>query len=232
MKLSTPLNGKRIRDHFRYNFWMYLLAAVLSVFVWNMIYIQTEYRPPENKRIDIYVQTVETTAEAIDALLLPVWQQAVPEMELVRAVTVMPSGGASYMGEMQLMTYLAAGEGDLYLLDAADFKRFAAQGAFMPLEAWVEQGDIRLNGLDVQSGWIASQQSEEVDGKTVYTTERHLYGIPASGFRRFEEALDMRMDGKFAAVKVDNGNDEHVIPFLSYLIGWAQEDMEQEGTGR
>ncbi len=227
MKLSTPLTGKRVRDHFAYSFWKYLLAAVLSVFVWNMVYIQTEYRPPEHKRIDVYVQTAETTAQDIDAFLSPVWQAAVPDMELVRAVTLMPSGGGNYMSDMQLVTYLAAHEGDLYMLSAADFKKFAAQGAFLPLEAMVERGEIVADGLDLQPGWVASQQSDEVDGKIVYTAERHLYGIPAKSLKRFEKELGMHVDGMYMAVTVTNGNDENVIPFLSYLVRWAQDETGQ-----
>lgn len=231
MKLSTPLTQKRVRDHFAYSFWKYLLAAVLSVFVWNMVYIQTEYRPPENKRIDIYVQTAETTAEAIDAFLKPVWEAAAPDMELVRSVTLMPSGGENYLSDMQLVTYLAAHEGDLYMLSAADFKKFASQGVFLPLETLVENGRIDAAGIDVQAGWVASQQSDEADGKIVYTTERHLYGIPAKSLKRFEKVLGMHVDDMYIAVTAVNGNDENVIPFFSYLVQWAQDVTDNKGTG-
>lgn len=227
MKLSTPLTEKRIRDHFAYSFWKYLLAAVLSVFVWNMVYIQTEYRPAEDKRIDVYVQTAETTADEIDRFLKPVWEAAVPGMELVRSVTLMPGGGANYMSDMQLVTYLAANEGDLYMLTAADFKKFAAQGAFLPLETLAESGRILTAGLDLQSGWVASQQIDEVNGKTVYNTERHLYGIPAKNLKRFEKELGMHVDDMYIAVTVTNGNDENVIPFLSHLVQWAQDGKGQ-----
>lgn len=222
MKLATPLTKKRIRDHFIYNFWKYLLSAALCIFLWNMIYIQTEYRPPENKRIDVYVQTAQVTADEIDSFLKPVWNDAVPDMELVRSVVLMMSGGADYMSNMQLVTYLTAGEGDLYMLTAADFKRFAAQEAFLPLEQMVESGEIDATGIDTRSGWVTSQQTHEEDDKTVYTTEQHLYGIPAHNLKRFEKELGMCTDDLYIAVSVSNGNEDNVIAFLSYLIQWAQ----------
>lgn len=224
MKLSTPLTKKRMIDHLAYHFWKYLLAAVLSVFVWNMVFLQTEYRPPQEKRIDIYLQAAGVSAEDADAFFHPVWQSAVPDMETVQTVVLMPSGQDSYLGDMQLTTYLMAGEGDLYILSRADFKKFASQGAFIPLEGLAQSGALDLSGLDAKAGWIASQTAEEADGQTAAATRQHLYGIPMKGLERFERALGLNADDLLVGITVLSGNEDNAVKFLSGLLDWSRSE--------
>ena len=54
-------------------------------------------------------------------------------MELVSGVTLLASSSDDYYSQMQLTTYIAAGEGDIYFLPSGDFKSFAANGAFLPV---------------------------------------------------------------------------------------------------
>ena len=52
MKIKTPLTKQRLRTHFTYHLWKYLLAAALTVFCVNLLYTTTAYRSPENLRIE------------------------------------------------------------------------------------------------------------------------------------------------------------------------------------
>ena len=47
MKIKTPLTKQRLRTHFTYHLWKYLLAAALTVFCVNLLYTTTAYRSPE-----------------------------------------------------------------------------------------------------------------------------------------------------------------------------------------
>lgn len=229
MKLSTPLTRKRIQDHFRYHIWKYVLVAALSFFGWNMYYIQTEYRPPEDKRIDLYVQSALITSEQLDARLKVIWDKYVPDMETVENVIMLPSGQDNYLSDIQLMTYLAAGQGDIYILSGKDFKKFASQGAFLPMEDLVENGTLHINGIDVSSGYVTYRESQEENDETVVVTESHLYGIPAAGITGLSDVLGINTSNLFISVTHANNNDANVFAFLDGLIREAQGHAIGEG---
>ena len=214
------LTKSRLQDHFRYNAWKYALIIALSVLVWDFIYLQTAYRPPEDKRIDWYVQSPGSSAEELDAYLAPIWQASVPEMEQVASVMLMPSGGNDYYADMQLSTYLMAGQGDVYLLPRDLFKRYAAQGVFSPLEGYVAAGRLRLDGLDAAAGEVTYVETEANGAPTV--SERHLYGIPAAALSRLNEA-GIAPDNLVIAVSAASGNEDNIITFLDAFIAASRE---------
>ena len=149
MKIKTPLTKQRLRTHFTYHLWKYLLAAALTVFCVNLLYTTTAYRSPENLRVDIYMQSTTATQEKVDAFMKDVWQRSVPDMETVSTILLTAGSTDDYYSNMQLSVYLMAGEGDLYALSTEDFKRFAAQGVFIDLTPYVESGALNVEGIDM-----------------------------------------------------------------------------------
>lgn len=217
MKLSTTVNKAVIKDHFSYNWWKYILAAVLSVFVWNMYYVQTMYRPPEDKRIDIYVQGLPISQDELNALFEPIWKKYVPDMETVESVILFTNTDYDYYSSMQIMTYMMAGQGDIYMIDGDTFKRYAPQGVFLPLEGFVENGQIDAKGIDLRNGYISYQYTEDIDGKEVKKSELHLYGIPLKNIPISEE-LNAFSENMYLSVLYANNNEENVIKFIDGFI--------------
>ena len=118
-------------------------------------------------------------------------------------------------GDMQLSTYLAAGEGDVYILPKDKFIGFAENGALCELEnadeLWQATG---FDPAELKSGWRKDGDSGE----------RHLYGIPSEklpGLREYNY-----YDDGFVCVIVNNGNDDNVFRFLSAFCS----DMSGNGT--
>ncbi len=93
MKLSVKTTKKELKHHLQYSGFVYVLLVVASIALVSLIYTQTAYRPPQDKRIDIYMQAPGASQEAVDAYLKPIWEAAVPEMEVVTAVMLMAPGG-------------------------------------------------------------------------------------------------------------------------------------------
>lgn len=228
MKLSTPLTKKRIRDHFSYNAWKYLLAAALSIFGWNMFYLQTQYRPPEEKRIDLYIQSSSATSEQADAYFKAVWEKYVPDMEAVESVIVLPSSQDNYMTDVQLTTYLAARQGDIYILSGVDYKKYAAQGAFLPLEDLVEKGVLKVQDENLKSGFVTYRETQIVDNESVVVSQSHLYGIPTNKLEGLRDALGLDIDNTYISITHANNNDENVIKFMAGLIEYAGFKQETE----
>ena len=125
-------------------------------------------------------------------------------------------------GPMQLSTYIAAGEGDLYLPAPGSvclhglLRRLAAPGGGRGADGFFTDRDISL-----QSGWRREADSGE----------SHLYGIPLSRLPGLEQYL--YVENGYLAVLITNRNDENVMKFLRILC----EDMltrrraEVEGAG-
>ncbi len=211
MKIATPLTKERLKTHITYSTWKYVLLVVAAVFGWNLLYTTTAYRSPQNLRIDVYIKSSTASQEMADEFMRPVWQETVPEMEIVQSV-IMASTGEDYYSAMQLSVYIMANEGDIYILGADDFKSYAAQGAFMPLEELVETGVIDATDIDLSSGYVAMQPDEDMPYET------HLYGIPADTLYGYMNGFYLDNRGMYLAIALGNGNDDNVIPFLDGLV--------------
>ena len=92
MKIKTPITKDRLRTHFAYNFWKYLIAIIGSIFAWNLIYTTTAYRSPQDKRVDLYIQSSYVSEDSAKKFIDPIWKASVPDMETVSSVTNLMTG--------------------------------------------------------------------------------------------------------------------------------------------
>ncbi len=212
MSIKTPLDPKRIKNHFAYGYWKYLILIVVAIAGWNLIYQTTQYRPPAEKRIDFYVASNTMDSDALHAWLSDVRQEAFPELELMEAYSVMAGTDDPY-AQMQLSTFIMAGEGDVYLLDAERFKSFASQGAMLPLDNYVADNSLNVKDLDVSHGYVTVEE----------TGERQLLGIPADKLFGLLNHFGIDCRGAVLCVMVRSGNELNAVKFVDYLIQNMQE---------
>ena len=200
--MRTPLTLPALKQHLTYNWWKYLLLALLSFGLIDLLYSMTQYRPPKEKKIEFYVYGL-INEEPLTEYLDHVHADEMSDMEVLSPQMMTPD--ESY-GPMQLMTYLTAGEGDVYLLPRDQFVSYASSGALVPLE---DDGELISffdeNGVSLQSGWR----------KNAETGETHLYGIPQvklPGLYQYAVAQD-----GFLCLIVTGGNIENGRKFLRIL---------------
>ena len=237
MRLKTPVNQETIKHHITYSSWKYILMAVLVVMGWSLIYTTTAYRSPQNKRIDVYIQSNIGSQEVIDAFLEPVWKNTVPEMETVSSVIL--STVDDYATTMQMMAYMAAGEADIYFLNEQYFKSYAGQGGFLPLEDLVADGQLNVSDIDLTKGYVAYVEEYDEHDLPVKTSQ-HLYGIPLESFYGFMNGMQIDNRDMYAVITVNNQNDDNVIPFFNALLeagrgeqeDWMTEKTEQSNPER
>lgn len=215
MKLKTPVNRETVRQHMTYSAWKYAVLLIVVVFGWNLIYTVTTYRSPENKRIDVYIQSVTASQEIMDEFLKPIWQSTVPDMEIVESALL--GTGEDYTTTIQISTYIAAGEGDIYLLTEEYFKQLAGQGALLDLDLLVESGALDLAGINVAAGCVKVPSAyDEEDNPVAY--EQHLFGVPLRSLYGFMTEAQLDNRNLYATIMINNQNDENVIPFFNALI--------------
>ena len=223
MRIKTPINKETIKNHMTYSSWKYLVMAACVIFGWSLIYTTTAYRSPQNKRGDVYIQSNTASAESIQAFLDPIWKKTVPEMETVNGVAM--STIDDYTTSMQLMTYMAAGEGDIYFLTEQYFKSFAGQGSFLALEDLVADGTIQLDDVELSKGYVAYVEEYDENDRPIKTS-RHLYGIPLDSFYGFMGGMQLDNRGLYAVIIINNQNDENVIPFFNALLQAGRGEKE------
>lgn len=220
MKLNLPWSKDRLKSHFQYGSWKYLLLIVLSFFVWDLIYSATAYRPPQDKRIDLYIQSVTASQEDLQHYFEEIRADVVPDMELVSTAMLMGTTQSDIYAAQQLTTYLMAGEGDIYILTGPDFKQYASQGVFLRLDELIEQGKLdNAKDLQLNKGMVAIQEYDSDTEEMVTVSANHLYGIPMESLFGFLTDLNIDNRDRFLAVTIFNQNDENVLKFLNELIG-------------
>ena len=200
--MKTPINAETLRHHFTYSWWKYVLVLVAGIFLVNLILTVTTPRIPEDKRVDFYIYGL-SDSESLNAYMEKIRSEEMPDMEIMTSLTMFPNDA---YGPMQLMTYMSAQEGDVFLLTRDEFLSYASSGAFLPLEEDEElMGIFNEAGIDLRRGWRTLADSDET----------HLYGIPADMLPGLNALC--YADNGFLTVTVYNGNQENVMKFLRIL---------------
>lgn len=194
--MKTTVNAGTLKHHFTYNWWKYALVLLAGTFLVNLIFTVTTPQIPEDKRVDLYVIGY-ANQEKLNAWLEDIRQKEMPDMETITSAVSYPD---QTYGAMILTTYIAAQEGDLYLLSRDDFLSYAAAGAFAPLEEDQELMAIfNEAGLDLRRGWRTLSESGET----------HLFGIPLDMLPGLSTLC--YVENGFLAVTMYNGNMENVM---------------------
>ena len=200
--MKTPFTSGRLKQHITYSWWKYLLIIAISFAIVDLLYSVTAYHPPREKSVTLYVYGY-MDEQGLTEYMGHVRETEMPEMEDLSPLLMMPD---DTYGPMQLLTYLSAGEGDLYLLPREEFLSYALNGTLVPLE-----GDAELMalfdsaGVSLQNGWRRETE----------TGETHLYGIPQDklpGLTKYAYAKD-----GYLCLVVTGRNQENAARFLRIL---------------
>ena len=207
--MKTPVNATTLRQHLTYSWWKYALLIVLGTLAVNLYFTVSAYRSPPEKKIDFYIYGLGDE-KGLQEYMDTVRQESFPEMEEMNVLLLATD---STYGPMQLSTYIAAGEGDLYLLPRDEFISMASSGAWVSLEEDDELTALFTDrDISLQSGWRREADSGE----------SHLYGIPVSrlpGLSRYAA-----VENGFLCVLVSGGNTDNTVQFLKVLCA----DMLEE----
>lgn len=201
-----PITKDRIRNHFQYFWWQYAALVIAGIFGWNLLFTMTHYRPPENLKVEWYYQgpsSTDTVGKGT-ALLEELWPELFPEME---EVTFNLVGTDEMYGDMQLMVWMAAGQGDVYILQKDSFKTYANENTLLDLQPYVDDGTLNVEGIDLRGG-IAT------DPETGY---KGLFGIPADALEGMWD-YDMKPEGALICLPLGSGNIENALILLDYLL--------------
>jgi len=163
------ITKKWLKNHIFYSWWKYLALAAVCVFCVDMLFTMTEYRPPEEKKVEVYILNDYVEASAMREELSPIFFERFPEQEELTVLSI-NIGSDDMYARMQFTTYAAAQQGDVYMLPVSEFRNLTAEeyDAFVDLAPYMDSGVINVRNIDV-SGY----EVENADGT------RSIYAIPS-----------------------------------------------------
>ncbi len=181
---QPKIDLERVRHHFTYSWWVYALCAGLLVFFWSYSYNATRYVPPAEKTVTVNFMGSYVGDDLLDDLTA-MGEEAFPEMELIEVMATTLSADDSqgaYAAQQRMMVMVAAGEGDVFMVDRSLFQGYANMGAFQPLDDMLSEGGA-LEGMfteeEIAQGTLTTEPGSDED-TTLYGT--HCYGLPATRF--------------------------------------------------
>lgn len=204
MRLKMPITRRRIHNHFHYGLWKYLLLIAIALFGWNLIYTTTRYRPPESAKLEFFAESSSLSNDALQALADQIHTEVMPELEEVTATAI--TFDEAY-GDMQLVVWVSAGQGDVYLLSKSRFLSMAANDAMLDLTTYVENGQLDVSGIDLAGGYVRSGG----------TGQQMLMGIPTDHLAGLSD-YGVAPEGMVLSVLINGGNDTYAIAFLNALL--------------
>lgn len=205
---DNRITKKRVKNHLAYGWWKYLLALALCVMGVDLAFAMTAYRPPEEKKIELYILNDYLDAPRLQADLWPEIVSAHPEQEELTVLNINLTGGDMY-ASMQFSTYAAASQGDVCLLPRSEVKKLAAEGAdnaFLELSPYIKSGVIDASGIDLSAGRMKSASGEW-----------GVYGIPADGLYGLTDYGNNPADSLLCVMGY-SGNEDVAASVINLLL--------------
>ena len=168
--MDTRITKSKLKNHWHYSWWKYLASTVICVLLVDMVFAMTQYRPPANKKIDLYLCSSYADAAQIQEEMWPAFKALAPDQEELSVVNINLSGNDTY-ANMQFSTYIGAQQGDVLMLPVSYVKAMVSEGAdeaLMCFDEYLENGLLDVPGVDLGKGML-----KNADGTT------GLYVIPA-----------------------------------------------------
>lgn len=204
------ITKQRIKNHWHYGWWKYVLMAVLTAFSVNLIFAMTAYRAPEEKKIEIYLCSGWANAEQMQEDLWPAILEIAPDQEDFQVRNIDLTDDSNVYASVQFTTYIAAQEGDLCLLPNSEMKKLAGEEemytAFVDLSPYMERGALDVKGIDLSGVTYVNEAGEMVPFAIPADT---LYGLTEYGIDPADSVL---------VAMAYSGNEENVVRTMNLFV--------------
>ena len=212
---DNRITKHRVKNHWAYSWWKYLLMAVCVIFGVNLYFTTTAYRPPEHKKVEIYLSKGWADAAAAQTDLLPVLMEIDPEQEELTVANI-DLLSEDYYSVMQFTTYMAAQQGDILLIPVAEMKKYSSEGDiygyFANLSPYLESGMLHAPGIALNAQTYPDASEEP-----------GVFGIPADSlYGLMKYGIDPA--DSVLVVTAYSGNEEVCVRMLDEMIALYQSE--------
>lgn len=219
---DNRITKKRLKNHFAYSWWKYALAAVLSVMGVSLVFAATRYEPPADRQLTVYVLNDYTDAETMQADLWARIKEAHPEQEALFVQNIDLTDSSNIYAPMQFSTYVAAQQGDVFLIPYDEMLKIVADGpedALVDLTAYIESGVIDVSGLD-----LSACTMKKLDGTT------GIYAVPADQLYGLRTAYYNDAKGSVLCIPIYSQNQDTAAEAIRILMELGKGEKPAEQT--
>ena len=219
---DNRITKKRLKNHFAYSWWKYALAAVLSVMGVSLVFAATRYEPPADRQLTVYVLNDYTDAETMQADLWARIKEAHPEQEALFVQNIDLKDSSNIYAPMQFSTYVAAQQGDVFLIPYDEMLKIVADGpedALVDLTAYIESGVIDVSGLD-----LSACTMKKLDGTT------GIYAVPADQLYGLRTAYYNDAKGSVLCIPIYSQNQDTAAEAIRILMELGKGEKPAEQT--
>lgn len=215
MKNSNFLCKENIANHFRYRWYLYVLALIAAVAVPTIIFSVSSYESSENKRIDFFM----VNTGSVESAVRPVFDKLVNESDAGKNTETVTyefiSDDSTGTMEQILTVRMMCKEKDIIISDGTVFQSYASQGFFLPLDDMIpEEFSQLLSDRNIRTGHACVSNDEKVG-------DDHLYGIPLSALSFLTGGKPFYNDQLYISVFYDTGNDVNVKSVINKIIEYG-----------
>lgn len=206
--MDTRITKTRLRNHWHYSWWKYLAIFIICALGVDMLFTVTRYRPPADKRIEMYLCAGYADALPLQEELWPAFLEVAPDQEELAIMNINLDSDDVY-ANMQFTTYMGAQQGDVMLLPVSMVRNLAAEGAdgaYLELSEYVESGALALGDLDLSAGYMPAENGE-----------MGLYAIPADTLYGLT-AFNCDPADSMLVIMGYTGNAENAVKIVSLLF--------------
>ena len=202
--MNITITKESLRQHWSYSKLKYFIVIVAAIVGWSLFYTVTAYRPPTDKKCDFYI-VGPGDQQMLNSYLENVRVTDLPEMEQMTSAFITTD---DYYSSMQIVTWIAAQEGTVYLMPASQFQNYAAGEYFIPLEDYTTLVEkCEALGIAIDKGWRTVSE----------TGERHLFGIPANLLTGLH-SFGVMTNNMYLVVPSTHGNNDVAAQFIEILL--------------
>ncbi len=209
---QVVVNKETLQNHLHYDWWKYVVGIVVTIMMWNLVFTMSRPQTPRDKKVDIFLVgdfLLEEKAESVSQRML----EDFPDLLEINFLNI-PLGDPELevMGRQKLMVMIGAQEGDIFVFSKEEFEAYAKQGAFMPLDEYIDDEITKYVSEEELEEYKLSVEDEYAEDK-----QPHIYGIPLKGVTLLNDT-GYDVEDKVVSIIAYSKNREKAIEVMKWIV--------------
>lgn len=210
----TGLTWARIREHLRKTAPIYLVGAIIMIFVSDILFTSTRPQIPDDQEVLVYMVDSYSQPDILDDLCadaLAYGQETDDTLLSVRAESIPYNDPEKdYTSAVVLVARMSLGDGDAYFANATALESIAANGGCEPMDEWIEEGWLEELGLEP---WYYTEKDDITGEEKTYIAALSLDKVDA-----LRDSGIFENRGAYLVIASNGGNIATTRNVVSYML--------------
>jgi maltose-binding protein MalE len=212
---QSNFNKGKVKNHFQYDKWKYILGILLVIFSWSMLSTVTAPRTPADKKVDIFLvggyMMLDESTDYANTIL-----DEFPELMEVNFLNITLGDEMEYASRQRLMVMIGSQTGDIYSFTEDEFQAMAELGIFIPLDNYPELLD-HFTEEELEAGTFTTEDDP---------TPR-IYGVPITGVEPMHNSF-FNTEKSLMGVTAYSQNSEKAVEVLQWIIEHRETEQYEQ----